>query len=124
MTSAKPYMGELKAGDERLIKPVVEGLKTKINKRKAIGLKTMCAKMTKAGYEITQSRLKQVIHVIRVRGLVKCLVDGPKGYYITASMRDGQRITSEMRRSIKLIQAEETALTEQFNEYYSPQLFH
>lgn len=117
-------MGELETEDEILIDKVVEGLKTKINRENGIGIKTMCGKMKAAGYDVTQAKLRQVIHVIRVRGLVKCLVRGPEGFYITASMSDGQRFTREMRRQLRLLTAEEKALTDQFNEYYSPQLFH
>ena len=117
-------MGELEPKDERFINLIVMGLKNKINTDRAIGARAICAKMKKAGYDITQSKLKQVMHVIRVRGWIKCLVHGPKGYYITASMKDGQRFTGDMRREIRLLQAEEKALTEQFNEYYSPGMFH
>lgn len=118
------YMGALQPEDERYIAPMVAGLKDKINRQNAIGSKKICGKMKTAGYEISQEKIRQVIHVIRVRGLIKCLVHDSNGYYITASMRDGQRFTKEMRVWMELIEAEEKALTEQFNEYYSPQIFH
>lgn len=123
MTKDTLYMGELEPEEERLIDPMVQGLKSKINRHSAIGSKKMCSLMKQAGYDITQLKLRQVIHVIRVRGLVKCLIHSPEGYYITASMRDGRRHTTEMRRKVKLLDLEEKALTEQFNEYYAPRMF-
>jgi len=117
-------MGELNAKDEKLIRQMVRSLKDKVNRKNGVKIKFMCIKMKAAGYEVTQVKLRQVIHVIRVRGLVKCLIHGPEGYYISVSMRDGQRMTGDMRNRIRLLTAEEKALTEQFNEYYSPQMFH
>jgi len=124
MNAAKPYMGELLPGDERFIGPIVHGFQNKINRKNAIGAREICAKMKQAGMPLTEKRLRKVIHVIRVRGLVKCLIYGPKGYYISSSMNDGRRFTGEMRKKIKLMQDEEAAMTAQYNEYYSPQIFH
>jgi len=117
-------MGELSPEDEKFIGPIVYGLRNKINRENSIGARKMCSSMKLAGYVIDAAKIREIIHVIRVRGLVKCLVHGPKGYYITASMQDGQRFTGQLRKHAERMDMEEKALTQQFNEYYSPGLFH
>lgn len=117
------YMGELVPEDEKLIGPIVKGLKDKVNEQNAVGPKTISSKMKIVGYDISQEKLKQVMHVIRVRGLVKCLIDGPNGYYITAGLKEWTRYSLLMKGKIHRLEIEHKALSEQFKEYHSPRLF-
>ena len=67
-------MGDLSAADEHLIPIIVRGLKDKINPENAIGAKKIVGAMKSKGYDITIEKLRRIIHVIRVRGLITYLI--------------------------------------------------
>lgn len=114
---------ELTEEEEWLMHKMVKWLQPKINKQNAVSARQMVKGMRAQGYNITEVRIRKIIHEIRVRGLVKCLVAGGRGYYITVDMREGEAYIRSLTQRINSIEAIRKAMVDQFAEYYSPRLF-
>jgi hypothetical protein len=61
---------------------IARGLSNKYGKANAITNKNICQAMMKAGYEISDARLRKIINHIRISGMVKCVIATSSGYYI------------------------------------------
>lgn len=66
----------------QLVPLFVAGLITKIGKENAITNPAMVKAMEARGHKIGEPRVRQIIHYIRVYGLVNNLVGTSRGYYV------------------------------------------
>lgn len=62
---------------------VVKGLRTKVGKDKAITNSQMVEALKGRGVRTTSPRIRKIIHVIRIEGLIPFLIATSRGYYIT-----------------------------------------
>jgi hypothetical protein len=76
---------ELTEQELKLVGLMVQGLKTKIGKINAITNKKMENALVDVGYKVNPSRIRKLIHHIRVKKLVPNLISTNKGYYIATS---------------------------------------
>ena len=68
---------------QTLVPVIVRGLQTKIGKENAITNKKMCEALRAQNYEITDTRVRKIIHHIRANDLIPLLLATSKGYYIS-----------------------------------------
>ena len=76
---------------EQLLPLVVEGLRVRIGKDKAITNDRMVMALQARGPKITPPRLRKIIHEIRIKGDVPFLIATSRGYYVShdkAEIRD------------------------------------
>ncbi len=90
----------------KILPVMVVGLRTKLGVESAVTNRVIVTKMVESGYEITEPRVRKIIHHLRVNGLVPKLIASSKGYYIATDKNDLKRhIDSLSRReaAIRLI---------------------
>lgn len=107
ITNFDSHTQELNEYEEKTLQPIViRGLSTKLGKSSAITNKKICATLTEKGYEISDTRLRKIIHNIRANDLVPLLIATSKGYYVSSDekeIRDYVQSLSERINSINFI---------------------
>ena len=92
--------------------PILEGLKTKVGRQKAVTNKAIVAGLRQnRGIRISEARVRTIINHIRCNDLVPCLVATSEGYYIAeteqelldyeTSLEGRERAINEVRESIR-----------------------
>ncbi len=79
---------ELTDYELKLVNPIVKGLSTKVGKDSAVTNKTILEAMKKLNYNVTASRIRKIIHHIRVNKLVPNLISSNTGYWIATSQEE------------------------------------
>ena len=80
---------ELTDDEKKLLPLVVNGLKTKIGKSKAIKNKEMLAGLQQwTGRKVSEPRLRKIIQYIRLNGIIERLIATPKGYWISNDIEE------------------------------------
>jgi hypothetical protein len=78
------YTHELSDYELKTLVPIiVKGLLTKVGKENAITNNQIVPKLKGKGYKVSSSRIRKIVHYIRVAGLIPCLIATSKGYYIS-----------------------------------------
>lgn len=107
ITNFDSHTQELNDYEEKTLQPIIiRGLSTKLGKSSAITNKRICEILTEKGYEITDTRLRKIIHNIRAKDLVPLLIATSKGYYVSndeQEIRDYVQSLSERINSINFI---------------------
>lgn len=107
ITNFDSHTQELNDYEEKTLQPIIiRGLSTKLGKASAITNKKICEILTQKGYEITDTRLRKIIHNIRAKDLVPLLIATSKGYYVSndeQEIRDYVQSLSERINSITFI---------------------
>ena len=67
---------------------IARWISRKVGKDKAITNKQICQSMVKAGYVISDARLRKIINHIRISGMVKCVIATSAGYYIAQTKEE------------------------------------
>ena len=71
-----------------LLPVIVAGLRNKIGAGRAITNAAICAAMRKAGYELSEPRLRKIVNHIRCNDIIDCLMATSAGYYVATSEID------------------------------------
>lgn len=80
---------ELTPMELKLVKPICNGLRTKVGKNNAVSSTFIIKKMLEHGYpKISDSRIRKIIHYIRVNRLVPMLCASSSGYYVAENHRE------------------------------------
>jgi hypothetical protein len=107
ITNFDSHTQELNEYEEKILQPIViQGLSTKIGKSKAITNKKICEVLTSKDYDITDTRLRKIIHNIRANDLLPLLIATSRGYYVSNNeeeIRDYIKSLSERINSINFI---------------------
>jgi len=107
ITNFDSHTQELNEYEEKTLQPIIiRGLSTKLGKSSAITNKKICEVLTEKGYELTDTRLRKIIHNIRAKDLVPLLIATSKGYYVSndeKEIRDYIQSLSERINSISFI---------------------
>ena len=90
---------------ETLVPVIIKGLKNKIGKENAITNRVICEKLKSASYKINDSRLRKIIHHIRIEQLILGLCCNSKGYYVTDSIKELGRYVESLSKRIRSQQA-------------------
>lgn len=85
ITNFEEYTEELTDVERDVIVPgIIKGLATKIGKEKAITNKQMQKGILEVlNIKTSSSRIRKMIHYIRITGMIHCLVATSRGYYIS-----------------------------------------
>ena len=72
---------ELNKYELEVLQPIIiKGLKTKIGNEKAVTNQHICKCLKEKEYKITSARVRKIIHNIRAKDLIPCLIATSKGY--------------------------------------------
>jgi len=105
ITNFSEQTHELNKYELEVLQPIiVQGLKNKIGKDKAVTNKHICKALKSFGHKITDSRLRKIIHNIRANDLVPLLIATSKGYYVSNDTKEVQEyITSLQERANSIL---------------------
>ena len=102
-----------------LVPQVVEILKNKIGKQNSITNDKIREIINQHKAILTNSRLRQIIHYIRIKGLVKCLLATNKGYYISNDVEEFMSYMDSLAQRENSIRSIRYALLEQEVEVFN-----
>lgn len=102
-----------------LVPQVVEILKNKIGKQNSITNDKIREIINQHKAILTNSRLRQIIHYIRVKGFVKCLIATNKGYYISNNVEEFMGYMDSLTQRENSIRSIRYALLEQEVEVFN-----
>ena len=97
-----------------LVPQVVEILKNKIGKQNSITNDKIREIINQHKAILTNIRLRQIIHYIRIKGLVKCLLATNKGYYISNDVEEFMSYMDSLAQRERSILSIRWALSDQY----------
>ena len=95
---------ELTEYELTLVQPMINGLETKIGMMNKITNNEMLQAMKSMGEKVTPSRIRKLIHFIRVKKLVPNLVSSNKGYWIATTMEEIEDYVQSLQERINSIE--------------------
>ncbi len=101
-----------------LVPQVVEILINKIGKQNSITNDRIREIINQHKVILTNSRLRKIIHYIRIKGLVKCLIATNKGYYISNDVEEFMGYIDSLTQRENSIRSIRYALLEQHVEVF------
>ncbi len=97
--------------DEHIVMDIVNGLKRRVGKNMAITNKAIRAAMKeKRGVTISDIKMRDIIHYIRVKGLVVNLLSSSKGYYVSNDPEEITKYRESMKQRIRSMQMVEASM--------------
>ena len=102
-----------------LVPQVVEILINKIGKQNSITNDRIREIINQHKVILTNSRLRKIIHYIRIKGLVKCLIATNKGYYISNDVEEFMGYIDSLTQRENSIRSIRYALLEQEVEVFN-----
>lgn len=102
----------------KLVPSMVNGLKTKIGSSKAITNKDMIKAMKRAGYKVSDARIRKIINYIRNNALVPCLIASSKGYYIGETLKEMETYLESLMQRENAIKQVRIAIRKQISARY------
>lgn len=102
-----------------LVPQVVEILINKIGKQNSITNDRIREIINQHKVILTNSRLRKIIHYIRIKGLVKCLIATNKGYYISNDVEEFMSYIDSLTQRENSIRSIRFALLEQEGEVFN-----
>jgi predicted GTPase len=97
----------------KLLPIIVQGLSTKIGKEKAITNKAICKALKEQGYKISDTRLRKVVHYIRIKNFVPLLIATSKGYYVATEKQEVESYIKSLSERINSINEVRNSLINQ-----------
>lgn len=89
----------------KVVMPIlVEGLKKKIGKSKAITNNKICSALKEKGYKVTEPRIRKIIYFIRQYNAVPMLIASSKGYWVTNDINEVKDWLESLESRIEAIQ--------------------
>ena len=105
-----------------LLPIIIQGLKTKIGKDKAVTNKHICKALKNFGHKLTDSRLRKIIHHIRANDLVPLLIATSKGYYVSNNDEEIQDYIKSLQERANSILFIKNCLQKQLSEKNNNQM--
>lgn len=117
ITNFEQLTHELNEYERDILRPlIVKGLSTKIGKRQAITNKAICKAMKGAGHNLNDTRLRKIVHDIRVKGTLPFLIATSKGYYLATNRTEVAKYIKSLSERISSINDIRQALIRQIDE--------
>lgn len=98
---------------DTLLPVIYRGLLAKVGEKMAITNAAITRGMKRAGYRLTEERLRKIINHIRVNGMIKCLIATSKGYYIATTRQEMEDYITSLQNRADSILAVKQALEKQ-----------
>lgn len=123
ITGFEDFTNELTAGEIKIAEIVAQALNKRVGKNKIVTNGQMCQGLkANKGIKISEVRIRKIIHELRVKDKVKCLIATAKGYYICNDINELRQYVNSLQQRINSIEEIKTALSKQLNEFYQPSL--
>ena len=114
ITTFEPQTYELNEYEHNFLLPTItHGLSTKIGKEKAITNKAICKALKEQGYKISDTRLRKVVHYIRIKNFVPLLIATSKGYYVATEKQEVEIYIKSLSERINSINEVRNSLIKQ-----------
>ena len=104
-----------------LLPVIVAGLRNKIGAGRAITNAAICAAMQKAGYELSEPRLRKIVNYIRCNDLLDCLMATSAGYYVASNEVELKEYEESLLGRERAIAAVRQAMYRQRMRKFAPQ---
>ena len=83
------YTFELTEYERETLQPmIIKGLKVRIGKENSITNKKICKALKDLRHEITEPRLRKIIHSIRANNIIPLLLSTSKGYFVARDSKE------------------------------------
>ena len=83
------YTFELTEYERETLQPmIIKGLKVSIGKENSITNKKICKALKDLRHEITEPRLRKIIHSIRANNIIPLLLSTSKGYFVARDSKE------------------------------------
>jgi len=116
ITNFEPQTYELNEYEHNYLLPTIaDGLSTKIGKEKAITNKAICKALKDKGYKISDTRLRKVVHYIRIKNFVPLLIATSKGYYVATEREEVETYIKSLSERINSISEVKNSLIKQLS---------
>lgn len=123
ITGFEKFTTELTSKEIKIAEIVAQALSKRIGKNKIVTNGQMCkGLLSKKGIKISEVRIRKIIHELRVKDKIKCLIATANGYYICNEIADLRVYVNSLQQRINSIEEIKTALNKQLNEFYQPSL--
>tara|TARA_R110002051_G_scaffold161489_3_gene233049 strand:- start:304 stop:663 length:360 start_codon:yes stop_codon:yes gene_type:complete len=114
ITNFEPQTYELNQYELHTLLPIlIQGFSTKKGKEKAVTNKAICKALKLGGCKITDTRLRKVVHYIRVKNLVPLLIATSKGYYVATTKQEVETYIKSLSERINSISEVKNSLVKQ-----------
>lgn len=112
--------------EKQLVNPICAGLRAHVGKHRAISNKLICEAinerpkgfitedMVKAGFKLTDIRLRKIINHIRNNDIIPMLCSNAKGYYV-GSKNEAREYLQSLDERIGAIQNTRNSISKQLN---------
>lgn len=121
ITGFEDFTNELTAGEIKIAEIVAKALSKRVGKNKIVTNGQMCRGLkAKKGIEISEVRIRKIIHELRVNNKIKRLIATARGYYVCNDINDLRQYVNSLQQRINSIEQIRTALSKQLNEFYQP----
>ena len=112
------FTAELNDYELRTLLPAVyHGMITKLGKEKAISSSEVVKAMNHHGLKITAPRLRKIMHIIRVSGMIPGILGTSKGYFIARTNDEYLDYLVSINQRLEHIQSLRDALTKQYADF-------
>lgn len=101
----------------KLLPAIVAGMKTKIGSENAITNSSIVKAMKKAKFKVTEPRVRKILHIIRVSGMIPGIVGTSKGYYIAQTREEWEVYLKSINERLAHIQSLRDALADQHDNW-------
>ena len=89
-----------------ILMPIVaRGLAAHVGRANSVTNRHICDRLTRAGYQIGDARLRKIVNYIRVKGIVKCVIATSNGYYVATNRADVSDYTDSLKGRAEAIYA-------------------
>ena len=120
ITGFEEITKDLTEYEKDVLLPVIcRGMRTKRGIDNAIKSPGIVKALRSQGYKITDARLRKVLHVIRVSGMIKGIVASSKGYYIATKEDEYLNYIKSLKERIAHITSLRAAMIEQYSQEYA-----
>ena len=110
----KPILRPLNTYERETLLPIiVKCLSRHIGKEQAITNSRMCESLVDNGYEIKEARMRKIIHYIRDKWLIGCLIASNRGYHVTNDRQEMLAYIETLRGRVEAIEVIIQAMLEQ-----------
>lgn len=107
--------------EQQILLPVlVRCLGNKVGRINSVTNTYICTAMRKAGYKLSDARLRKVINYIRNHGLVKGLIATCDGYYVAETAQELRDYAESLRSRAEAIESVRRAILRQAQEMFQP----
>ena len=118
ITGFEEYTKELtKYEREQILPRMIKGIRSNIGAGNPITNRAAIEAMRQRGLDISDSRFRKIMHVIRVSGMVEGIVANSNGYFIAETVEEWESYIKGLNERIRHITTMKRAIDNQFDNW-------